>query len=78
MYRYVACQGELKVAVSLSPDFPEHLLVAVAALFHKYPKDAALDKPIEIYQDALPVEDYQVLETVARIKKIFSDMGVVR
>jgi hypothetical protein len=78
MYRYVACQGDLRVAVTLSPDFPEHLLVAVAALFHKYPKDAAFDKPIEVYQDALPVMEDQVKETVERLKSIFLKMEVMK
>lgn len=78
MYRYVTTQGSLKVAVSLSPDRQEHLLIAVAALFHKYPKDATFDKSIKVYQDSLPVVEGQVEETVERLKNIFLKMEVLR
>jgi hypothetical protein len=82
MYRYKVVQdlpkSVIEVKLNLSSDRQEHLLTAVSALFYEFPKDATFDRSIEVYQDALPVLDDQVEETVVRIKKIFKEMEVIR
>jgi hypothetical protein len=82
MYRYKVVQdlpkSVIEVKLNLSSDRQEHLLTAVSALFYEFPKDATFDRPIEVYQDAKPVMEDQVEDTVQRLKNIFLKMEVMR